>query len=72
VPAVLRVSGGAVTVELLAPEGGVSPGQACVFYDSTADEARVLGGGTVAATVSAAEAAGSEAADLGPASRAVA
>lgn len=70
VPAVLRVSAGAVTVDLLAPEGGVSPGQACVFYDSIADEARVLGGGTVTATVSAAAAA--EAAESAPVSRAVA
>ena len=32
----------------------MSPGQACVFYDSTADDARVLGGGTVRLTVPAA------------------
>ncbi len=64
VPAVLRRAGDALSVDLLAPEAGVSPGQACVFYDSTADDARVLGGGVVRATVSA----GAEA----PAPRAVA
>ena len=31
----------------------VSPGQACVFYASTEPEARVLGGGTIAATTAA-------------------
>jgi tRNA-uridine 2-sulfurtransferase len=30
-------------------EFGVSPGQACVFYDGPADEARVLGGGFITA-----------------------
>ncbi len=30
-------------------EFGVSPGQACVFYDGDGDEARVLGGGFIAA-----------------------
>ena len=50
-----------VPARLLAPEGnrarivfasgefGVSPGQACVFYDGDGDEARVLGGGFIAA-----------------------
>ena len=32
----------------IAPEDGVSPGQACVIYDSDAPRARVLGGGTIA------------------------
>ncbi len=31
------------------PESGVSPGQACVLYDSTDPHARVLGGGFIAA-----------------------
>jgi len=35
----------AATVELLAPEEGVSPGQACVFYAQ--DGPRVLGGGWI-------------------------
>jgi tRNA-uridine 2-sulfurtransferase len=33
------------TVELLTPEEGVSPGQACVFYDPSSS--RVLGGGWI-------------------------
>jgi len=33
------------TVELLQPEDGVSPGQACVFYDP--DSTRVMGGGWI-------------------------
>jgi tRNA-specific 2-thiouridylase len=37
-------------VELLAPEIGVSPGQACVFYRSIDADSRVLGGGFIAAT----------------------
>jgi tRNA-specific 2-thiouridylase len=36
-------------VELVAAETGVSPGQACVFYASTAPDARVLGGGFIRA-----------------------
>ena len=35
---------GRAEVTLLAPEFGVSPGQACVFYEG----ARVLGGGWIA------------------------
>jgi tRNA-specific 2-thiouridylase len=34
-------------VELLDGETGVSPGQACVFYDSISPRARVLGGGFI-------------------------
>ena len=47
-PALLRQEGSAVSVELFSPEDGVSPGQACVIYDSDAPRARVLGGGTIA------------------------
>jgi tRNA-uridine 2-sulfurtransferase len=36
-------------VEFVEPETGVSPGQACVFYASTAPQARVLGGGFIRA-----------------------
>ena len=36
-------------VELIEAEIGVSPGQACVFYASTAPQARVLGGGFIRA-----------------------
>ena len=56
VPAILRGSVDDARVDLLASEAGVSPGQACVFYASTADDARVLGGGVVRSTVSAADA----------------
>jgi tRNA-specific 2-thiouridylase len=50
-PAILRFSSSgpaAAEVELFSPEDGVSPGQACVIYDSDAPRARVLGGGTIA------------------------
>jgi tRNA-specific 2-thiouridylase len=45
-------SGGFATVIFAAPEFGVSPGQACVFYDGD----RVLGGGWIAEAESAAAA----------------
>jgi tRNA-specific 2-thiouridylase len=37
-------------VDFIEPESGVSPGQACVFYDSLDPRARVLGGGFIAAS----------------------
>jgi tRNA-specific 2-thiouridylase len=46
-PAWLRHCVGGVEVELVAGEDGVSPGQACVFYDAQAGQARVLGGGII-------------------------
>ncbi|MFN3933286.1 tRNA 2-thiouridine(34) synthase MnmA [Parvibaculum sp.] len=49
VPALLMVEEGGATVTLAEGEGGVAPGQACVFYDA-ADPARVLGGGWIART----------------------
>jgi tRNA-uridine 2-sulfurtransferase len=36
-------------IEFIQPESGVSPGQACVFYDSVDPNARVLGGGFISA-----------------------
>jgi tRNA-specific 2-thiouridylase len=46
VPAILRpLSDTEAEVELLVAEEGVSPGQACVFYDP--DSTRVLGGGWI-------------------------
>jgi tRNA-uridine 2-sulfurtransferase len=45
-PAVLFAD---AAVAFLEPESGVSPGQACVIYDSTAPDARVLGGGFIVA-----------------------
>src|SRR5216684_732264 len=46
-PALLRAVDGAYEVELVAGEEGVSPGQACVFYDAPSGQARVLGGGFI-------------------------
>jgi tRNA-specific 2-thiouridylase len=43
----LRAAGGGYEVELAAGEEGVSPGQACVFYDALSGQARVLGGGFI-------------------------
>ena len=46
-PAWLRGADGQYEVELVAGEEGVSPGQACVFYDAASGQARVLGGGFI-------------------------
>jgi len=46
-PAWLRSAAGQYEVELVGGEEGVSPGQACVFYDAPAGRARVLGGGFI-------------------------
>jgi tRNA-specific 2-thiouridylase len=44
--AVIRpISATEATVELVTPEEGVSPGQACVFYDP--DSSRIFGGGWI-------------------------
>ena len=40
-------------VELVDGEDGVSPGQACVFYDAGGGQARVLGGGFIKSAVAA-------------------
>ena len=46
IDAILRpLSETTATVELLTPEQGVSPGQACVFYDP--DSSRIFGGGWI-------------------------
>jgi tRNA-specific 2-thiouridylase len=52
-PAWLRLSHGQAEVELIDGEDGVSPGQACVFYDAPAGQARVLGGGFIARAAAA-------------------
>jgi tRNA-uridine 2-sulfurtransferase len=49
-PALLRRGGQGAEVELLNSEEGVSPGQACVFYESVEAHARVLGGGPIKET----------------------
>jgi tRNA-uridine 2-sulfurtransferase len=54
-PAWLRHCVGGVEVELVAGEDGVSPGQACVFYDAQAGQARVLGGGIIQSAVAASQ-----------------
>jgi tRNA-uridine 2-sulfurtransferase len=46
----LSLGRGGVEVELIDGEEGVAPGQACVFYDTAGGQARVLGGGFIAAT----------------------
>jgi tRNA-uridine 2-sulfurtransferase len=43
----LRQDETGVFVDLFAPEEGVAPGQACVFYEHGGPDARVLGGGTI-------------------------
>ena len=53
-PAWLRSGPGGIEVELIAGEDGVSPGQACAFYDAPEGQARVLGGGIIASTISGA------------------
>jgi tRNA-uridine 2-sulfurtransferase len=53
-PAWLRSAAAGIEVELIAGEDGVSPGQACAFYDAAEGQARVLGGGIIASTVATA------------------
>src|SRR5436309_1182765 len=55
--AFLSVAAGGFEIELVAGEDGVSPGQACVFYDSAQGQARVLGGGFIRAAAATARAA---------------
>ena len=47
----LRHGADGCEVELVDGEHGVSPGQACVFYDSGEGQARVLGGGFIKSAV---------------------
>ena len=56
-PARLIAAGGGYEIELADGEDGVSPGQACVFYDGPTGQARVLGGGFIRSAVAAARAA---------------
>jgi tRNA-uridine 2-sulfurtransferase len=53
-PAWLSRSAHGVEVDLIAGEDGVSPGQACVFYDAPEGQARVLGGGIIQSAIAAA------------------
>jgi tRNA-specific 2-thiouridylase len=51
----LRYGATGYEVDLAAGEHGVSPGQACVFYDAGEGQARVLGGGFIKSAKAAAE-----------------
>jgi tRNA-uridine 2-sulfurtransferase len=52
-PAWLQRGADGFEVELIGGEDGVSPGQACVFYQAAEAQARVLGGGVIAGTAGA-------------------
>jgi tRNA-specific 2-thiouridylase len=54
-PAWLSRGAGGIEVDLVDGEDGVSPGQACVFYDAADGQARVLGGGFIVSAVAAAD-----------------
>jgi tRNA-uridine 2-sulfurtransferase len=51
----LSMVNGNCQVELLDGEHGVSPGQACVFYDDKGGQARVLGGGFITSAAAASD-----------------
>jgi tRNA-specific 2-thiouridylase len=55
-PGWLRAANGGYEVELADGEDGVSPGQACVFYDAGTGQARVLGGGFIKTAAAASDA----------------
>lgn len=50
VPGFLYAGGDETFVEFASDEDAVSPGQACVFYESDQPQARVLGGGFISST----------------------
>jgi tRNA-specific 2-thiouridylase len=50
-PAWLSRGAHGIEVDLIDGEDGVSPGQACVFYDAAEGQARVLGGGFIQSAV---------------------
>jgi tRNA-specific 2-thiouridylase len=52
-PAWLSRGASAIEVDLVEGEDGISPGQACVFYDAAEGQARVLGGGIIHSAVAA-------------------
>jgi tRNA-uridine 2-sulfurtransferase len=54
-PAWLSRGAHGIEVDLIAGEDGVSPGQACVFYDAPDGQARVLGGGIIQKAASLSE-----------------
>jgi tRNA-specific 2-thiouridylase len=65
----LRRAGAAYEVELVDGEDGVSPGQACVFYDAGQGQARVLGGGFIKSAMAASEFAASHGERMAAAAR---
>src|ERR1700730_9163674 len=54
-PAWLSRGAGGIEVDLVEGEEGVSPGQACVFYEAAEGQARVLGGGFIRSSIPATE-----------------
>jgi tRNA-specific 2-thiouridylase len=46
-PAKFEMIGNHMVIKLETPDEGISPGQACVFYDPKSDSARTLGGGWI-------------------------
>src|SRR5438270_10594163 len=54
-PAWLSRGANGIEVDLVAGEDGVSPGQACVFYDAPQRQARVLGGGIICSVAAESE-----------------
>jgi tRNA-specific 2-thiouridylase len=52
-PAWLSRGAGGIEVDLVEGEEGVSPGQACVFYEAAEGQARVLGGGFIRSSIPA-------------------
>ncbi len=54
-PAWLSRGAEGIEVDLIDGEDGVSPGQACVFYDAAEGQARVLGGGIIQSAVATAD-----------------
>src|SRR5262249_42265007 len=71
-PAWLSRGANGIEVDLVAGEDGVSPGQACVFYDAAVGQARVLGGGFIADAVAAGQGLPGRAGRTGPGARAAA
>lgn len=49
-PAILFADADSVWCKLTEPQDGISPGQACVFYENENDDTRVFGGGWITST----------------------
>ena len=68
-PAWLSGNDGIYEIDLIDGEHGVSPGQACVFYDRPGGQARVLGGGFIKTAAAAAHSIPKQAGTLAAAAR---